>query len=248
MRCDKLPDRSHERSNKVERHQTALIAGSAAPRLAPHLAAILSRAGDLLHLDNPNPDLPEIPLAGRGAAFAAGQQQLAVEVRAFSQTRPALPPARSSRPALAVWTDIVAPQGEHEPVSAPLPSIEKVVDTKPSASRVVRGGLSRWQQRQALSLMTRIDLGPLKISDVSSACRLSRSYFVKAFKQSFGLTPRRWYQVHRIEQSKQLLLSNDLSIAEIALTCGFADQSHFTRVFCQIVGTPPARWRRQSCE
>ena len=33
-------------------------------------------------------------------------------------------------------------------------------------------------------------------------------------------------------------------LAEIAAACGFADQSHFSRVFTQHLGLPPGRWRR----
>ncbi len=247
MRREELQNGSH----KVERRQGVPVAGRAAPELARHLAAILSSAeGGLSHLARPDPDLAEIrnllgeiALAGRRAAFAAGQKPLAGEARTFSRARPG--PASyaiRSRPVLATRTVDSEPQARDASISPLSPVLNS------SESQVLKGGLSRWQQKQALSLMGRIDLEAPKISDIASACRLSRGYFIKAFKQSFGLTPRRWHQLYRIEQSKKLLLSHDLSIAEIALACGFADQSHLTRVFNQIVGTPPARWRRQSCE
>jgi len=41
------------------------------------------------------------------------------------------------------------------------------------------------------------------------------------------------------------LLKPHMSIAAIATTCGFADQSHFTRVFSRLVGDSPASWRRR---
>ncbi len=250
MRCDEL----HNRSHKIERRQAVLIAGRAAPELARHLAAILSSAeGGLSHLERPDPDLAqirnllgEIALAGRRAAFAAGQKPLAGEPRTFGRPRPgAASHATPSRPVLSARTGDAAPQAREAPVSAPSSTVHKALDGESSEAHILKGGLARWQQKQALSLMSRLDLEAPKISDVASACRLSRGYFIKAFKQSFGLTPRRWHQLYRIEQSKQLLLTHDLPIAEIALTCGFADQSHLTRVFNQIVGMPPARWRRQ---
>lgn len=114
------------------------------------------------------------------------------------------------------------------------------------ASQIVRGGLSRWQQKRVVGLMASLDRDAPSVSELAEACRLSNSYFIKAFKQTFGVTPRRWRRQLRIEQAKSLLASNDLSIAEIALVCGFADQSHLTRVFGQVVGVPPARWRRYS--
>ena len=110
--------------------------------------------------------------------------------------------------------------------------------------QVAKGGLSRWQQKRAVDLMTPLERHPPSVSELAEACRLSNGYFIKAFKQTFGVTPRRWRQLLRVEQAKGLLVANQLSIAEVALACGFADQSHLTRVFSQVVGVPPARWRR----
>lgn len=251
MRCDNLDIRRH----KVEHRKTAVIAGRAAPQLLRHLGAILSNAeGGLTYLDRPDPDLAEIrnllgeiALAGRRAAFAAGHKPLAGEVRTVSRTHPdSASQMILSKPAFAVRADDAAPQAKAAPIAAPSPFVNKTLDAEPSKP-ILKGGLARWQQNRALSLMSRIDLEAPTISNIASACRLSRGYFIKAFKQSFGLTPGRWHQVYRIEQSKKLLLSHDMPIAEIALACGFADQSHLTRVFNQIVGTPPARWRRHSC-
>jgi AraC-like DNA-binding protein len=74
---------------------------------------------------------------------------------------------------------------------------------------------------------------------------LSRSYFNKAFKESFGRTPSKWLTEYRVARVKELLLQ-DLSIAEVAISCGFADQSHMTRVFTSLTGEPPARFRRKN--
>ncbi len=113
---------------------------------------------------------------------------------------------------------------------------------------VAKGGLSRWQRKRAVGMMTRLDEDAPTVSELAAACRLSNGYFIKAFKQTFGATPRRWRLLLRVERAKSLLVSSDLTIAEIALACGFADQSHLTRVFGQIVGVPPARWRRRSVD
>jgi AraC family transcriptional regulator len=47
----------------------------------------------------------------------------------------------------------------------------------------------------------------------------------------------------RIEKAKESLKGLENSIADTALALGFADQSHFTKVFRRIVGTTPAEWR-----
>src|SRR6266567_2961570 len=59
-----------------------------------------------------------------------------------------------------------------------------------------------------------------------------------------GTTPYRWFIEQRLAQSKSLLESTSDELSEIALACGFADQSHFTRTFSRFVGHSPAVWRR----
>lgn len=46
--------------------------------------------------------------------------------------------------------------------------------------------------------------------------------------------------------TKQLMTVRDLSLAEIAMSAGFANQSHFTRVFSALVGVSPGVWRREA--
>lgn len=106
------------------------------------------------------------------------------------------------------------------------------------------GVLAPWQEKRALELLTANALTQVSITELAETCGLSRSYFNRAFKETFGKTPYRWVMEYRISQAKNLLRSN-LSIQEIATACGFADQSHLTRVFSDIVGKPPGSWRRQ---
>jgi helix-turn-helix protein len=56
--------------------------------------------------------------------------------------------------------------------------------------------------------------------------------------------PHRWLMERRIEKAKQLLTDTTLSLAEIAIACGFADQSHFTRAFSRTAHSSPGAWRR----
>jgi AraC family transcriptional regulator len=87
--------------------------------------------------------------------------------------------------------------------------------------------------------------GDTSLSELASLCGLSRSYFVRAFKQITGMPPHRWLLMHRAKRAKDLLRGTQLPIADIAVACGFADQSHLTRVFSKAFGISPAAWRRQ---
>jgi AraC-like DNA-binding protein len=64
--------------------------------------------------------------------------------------------------------------------------------------------------------------GDVSLTQLAAASRLSASYFTRAFKRR----------------------NSGQSLNEIALACGFADQSHFTTVFTRMVGASPGAWRR----
>lgn len=108
-----------------------------------------------------------------------------------------------------------------------------------------RGGLAPWQVRCATDLMIERLGTDLSLSDAADACGLSPNYFARAFKKSVGTPPHRWLLLQRVLLAKSLLRDAERSLADIATACGFADQSHFTRVFTSIVGASPGAWRRQ---
>jgi AraC-like DNA-binding protein len=113
----------------------------------------------------------------------------------------------------------------------------------PSYSR--RGGLAPWQVRCATELMIERLGTDMSLSEVADVCGLSPNYFARAFKQSVGTPPHRWLLLQRVLRAKSLLRDARFSLSDIAVACGFADQSHFTRVFTSIVGASPGAWRKQ---
>jgi AraC-like DNA-binding protein len=107
------------------------------------------------------------------------------------------------------------------------------------------GGLSPWQMRLVGDLIDARLEGDITIAQLARQCGLSRSYFTQAFRRTTGITPHRWLMRRRTEKAKQLLRNLETPLAEIALACGFASQSHLTRVFNAIVGATPGQWRRR---
>jgi AraC family transcriptional regulator len=107
-----------------------------------------------------------------------------------------------------------------------------------------RGGLAPWQEKRAKEMLRAKLAGDISLKELASSCRLSAGYFSRAFKQSVGCAPYQWLVHQRVELAKHLILNTDEPLCQIALTTGFVDQSHFTRVFSQRVKASPAAWRR----
>lgn len=63
------------------------------------------------------------------------------------------------------------------------------------------------------------------------------------FRAMFGTSPYRYLSLRRLDLARRMMRDGG-AIAEIALDCGFSDQSHFGRVFKQAYGLTPKAWLR----
>ncbi|RQH13063.1 AraC family transcriptional regulator [Bradyrhizobium sp. RP6] len=106
------------------------------------------------------------------------------------------------------------------------------------------GGLAPWQERRAKEIMRTRLASNLTIADVAAECKLTPSHFARSFRRSTGVAPHEFLSQLRIDEAKRLMLTTKLPLADIALICGFGDQSYFTRVFSRNVGASPGAWRR----
>jgi AraC-like DNA-binding protein len=109
---------------------------------------------------------------------------------------------------------------------------------------LAHGGLAPWQERRAKEIIDANLDGEVPLAELARQCGLSSSHFSRAFRQSTGTSPHRWLLHQRVEKAKRLLRDRQFSLSEVALACGFADQSHLTRVFTKLSGAGPAAWRR----
>ena len=107
----------------------------------------------------------------------------------------------------------------------------------------VRGGLPpRVVRRVRDHIDNNIDQR-ISVEALAKLARLSVCYFVRAFKQSVGVTPHDYLIRRRVERTMELLSRTDMPLSEIALAAGFADQSHCARRFRQHVGMSPRDYR-----
>jgi AraC-like DNA-binding protein len=107
-----------------------------------------------------------------------------------------------------------------------------------------RGGLAPWQERRAKEIIEANLDDEVPLTQLARECGLSIGHFSRAFKNTMGIPPHQWLLHRRIENAMRLLRNRQLSLPEVALACGFSDQSHFTRVFTKLSGTSPGAWRR----
>lgn len=85
----------------------------------------------------------------------------------------------------------------------------------------------------------------LSILDLATLTGMSESHFSRSFKQSVGIAPYQYLMQQRVERAKQLLEKKSIAISTIALDCGFANQTHLTKVFRQMTGMTPKAYQKR---
>jgi AraC family transcriptional regulator len=85
---------------------------------------------------------------------------------------------------------------------------------------------------------------PLTLDALADLSGVSRFHFVKLFRQSMGFTPMAYVERSRLQQAQILIRTTALSIAQIAYSTGFSDQSYFVRRFRKYAGCTPSAYRR----
>ncbi len=86
----------------------------------------------------------------------------------------------------------------------------------------------------------------LKVAALAQMAELSPPHFCRIFKKSTGLSPHRYILIQRIALAKELLNNSKISLSDIALQCGFYDQSHLNLQFRNFTGFTPKAYRDNS--
>lgn len=81
------------------------------------------------------------------------------------------------------------------------------------------------------------------IADVARVAGVHPVHLSRVFRQHVGMSPAEYVRQRRLEQSRALLRFTVRSLCDIALTCGFSDQSHFSNAFRAAHGVTPTAFR-----
>lgn len=85
----------------------------------------------------------------------------------------------------------------------------------------------------------------LSLADLAGAAHLQREYFCRVFRAATGMAPMEYLARKRIGEAQRLLANTTMDLSSVALAVGFFDASHFSRVFSEINGLPPGRFRKR---
>jgi len=85
----------------------------------------------------------------------------------------------------------------------------------------------------------------IHITDISNYIGIDRTYLFKVFKKYIGTSPKDYLTAHRVNIAKDLLGHTELSVTEIAFSCGFRDSSTLCKVFSKNVGMTPTKYRKK---
>jgi AraC-like DNA-binding protein len=97
---------------------------------------------------------------------------------------------------------------------------------------------------RAAALIERDFARPLSVGELATEAGMSQSRFFAGFAATFGRSPHGHLADTRLRAAQRLLSGTQLSIAEIAVRTGHADQSALTRAMKARLGVTPAMWRR----
>ncbi|MBE6547132.1 MAG: helix-turn-helix transcriptional regulator [Ruminococcaceae bacterium] len=83
---------------------------------------------------------------------------------------------------------------------------------------------------------------------LSKAVNISANHLHTVFTRDMDMTPFAYAMQKRINDAKRLIMAGELTMLQIALEEGFCSQSHFNKVFLQLVGVTPIQYRKQLLE
>jgi AraC family transcriptional regulator len=109
-------------------------------------------------------------------------------------------------------------------------------------------GLDGRRLKQVLSFIEEQLAEDLSLEKIAAIARISPSHLKTLFRKSMGVPVHHYVIQRRLERAKLLMMQDGMSITEIALAAGFANQSHMARHMRRMLGMPPRVIKRLMAE
>lgn len=128
--------------------------------------------------------------------------------------------------------------------------IKRRASSRGSCRAEPRGGLMAWQLNRLVDYIEAHLAEKMSVRALAALVDISVGQLFRAFKASVGVSPFQYITARRVELACTLMRTAQEPLAQIAVSCGLCDQSHFCRVFRRVTGISPSAWRRslQACD
>lgn len=117
------------------------------------------------------------------------------------------------------------------------------INQKPKSTSAWR--LTAAQERRALDFIESHVACEFDLQQLARETGISEYHFIRCFKRSFGASPYQFVVRRRLDRAVKMVRTSPAPLSEIAVSCGFSEQSHMTRTFRKILGTTPGAVRSQ---
>ncbi len=107
-------------------------------------------------------------------------------------------------------------------------------------------GVTNSVVQKAVSLMEAAIEEPVPLSELTQRTGVSQRQLERLCKRYLGATPAQYYVQLRLERARRMLRQTDMSVAEVAIACGFVSLSHFAKVYRRHYGLSPREDRKAS--
>jgi AraC family transcriptional regulator len=103
--------------------------------------------------------------------------------------------------------------------------------------------LPAWKLRKTLEYLDDHIAEPFDLDQLADLCGMSRFHVSRAFHNTMGHSPSRWFILRRVERAKDMLRDTEKQIIEVAMDVGYESPSHFAKLFRAETGLSPRQYR-----
>ena len=152
-----------------------------------------------------------------------------------------------------IFKDMMALPAEHGSIHRKLLALQAIVmlndlKNKRKYNDIYFSGDSCEKVHKARRILSKNLDKDISIKDLSAKVGLNRTTLQKIFKEIYGVTIHDYRKHVRMQEAKNLLLQNELSVTEVSGLCGYTNASKFSVAFKDTVGMLPGKWKKAAME